>query len=243
MPDSVVLHPDSGLPVGIALAPKTAERPSHCVLEGRLARLEPLDAARHGRDLFAATHGADQDAIWAYMGDGPYSDEVSFLEALKSKAQSVDPLYFTIIDRADGRAKGYATLMRIDCPNRVIEVGNIVYGRDMQKTPLATEVQFLLMRHAFETLGFRRYEWKCNALNAPSRRAAERYGFSYEGLFRQHMIIKGRNRDTAWYAMLDSEWPQIKAAFEQWLAPDNFTPDGQQKQSLASLRGSTHQRG
>jgi RimJ/RimL family protein N-acetyltransferase len=127
--------------------------------------------------------------------------------------------------------------MRIDVPNRAIEVGNIVYGSAMQKTPLATEVQYLLMRYAFDTLGFRRYEWKCNALNAPSRKAADRYGFTYEGLFRQHMIIKGRNRDTTWYSIVDGEWPRIKAGFEAWLAPDNFTPDGQQKKSLASLRG------
>jgi len=214
-----VPHPDSGLPVGIALAAAQAKHPARLILEERFARLEPLDAERHGRDLFDATHGPDREAIWA------------------AKAQSEDPLFFAVIDNADGQAKGYSTLMRIDRPNRVIEVGNIVYGSAMQKTPLATEAQYLLMRHAFDDLGYRRYEWKCNALNAPSRKAADRYGFTYEGLFRQHMIIKGRNRDTAWYSIVDGEWPRIKAAFEAWLAPDNFTPDGQQKKSLAALRG------
>ena len=232
-----VPHPDSGLPVGIELAAVQAKRPSRVTLEGRFARLEPLDAAKHGRDLFDATHGPDREAIWAYIGDGPFADFESFRISLEAKAKSDDPLFFAIIDKADGKAKGYSTLMRIDVPNRVIEVGNIVYGSAMQKTPLATEVQFLLMRHAFEDLGFRRYEWKCNALNMPSRRAADRYGFTYEGLFRQHMIIKGRNRDTAWYAIIDSDWPAIKSGFERWLVSDNFTPDGQQKQSLASLRG------
>ena len=232
-----VPHPDSGLPVGIALDAVQAKRPSRATLEGRFARLEPLDANKHGRDLYEATHGPDREAIWAYIGDGPFADFESFRISLETKAKSEDPLFFAIIDKADGKAKGYSTLMRIDVPNRVIEVGNIVYGSAMQKTPLATEVQFLLMKHAFEDLGFRRYEWKCNALNMPSRRAADRYGFTYEGLFRQHMIIKGRNRDTTWYAIIDSEWPSIKSGFERWLAPDNFTPDGQQKQSLASLRG------
>lgn len=232
-----VPHPDSGLPVGHELAAAQAKRPSRVTLEGRYARLEPLDPAKHARELFDATHGPDREAIWAYIGDGPYADFDSFRTSLEAKAKSEDPLFFTIVDKADGKAKGYSTLMRIDVPNRVIEVGNIVYGSAMQKTPLATEVQYLLMRHAFDDLGFRRYEWKCNALNAPSRKAAARYGFSYEGLFRQHMIIKGRNRDTAWYAIVDGEWPAIKQAFEQWLAPDNFGPDGQQKKSLATLRG------
>lgn len=237
MPLTSVTHPDSGLPVGIVLDPVQAQRPSRVTLEGRFARLEPLDVARHGRALYDATHGPDREAIWAYIGDGPFADFESFRVSLEAKAKSEDPLFFAIVDKADGHAKGYSTLMRIDVPNRVIEVGNIVYGSAMQKTPLATEVQYLLMRHAFDDLRFRRYEWKCNALNAPSRRAADRYGFTYEGLFRQHMIIKGRNRDTTWYSIVDGEWPRIKAGFEAWLAPDNFTPDGQQKKSLASLRG------
>lgn len=234
---NAVAHPDSGLPVGIGLAATHAKRPARVTLEGRFARLEPLDPVKHARDLYDATHGPDREAIWAYIGDGPYADFESFRVALEGKAKSDDPLFFAIIDKASGKAAGYSTLMRIDVPNRVIEVGNIVYGSAMQKTPLATEVQYLLMRHAFDDLGFRRYEWKCNALNAPSRKAAERYGFVYEGLFRQHMIIKGRNRDTTWYAIIDSDWPKIKSGFEHWLAPDNFTPDGQQKKSLAALRG------
>ena len=232
-----VSHPDSGLPVGIGLADAHAKRPARVSLEGRFARLEPLNPSIHARDLYDATHGSDREAIWAYIGDGPYADFDSFHVALEGKAKSEDPLFFAIIDKATGKATGYSTLMRIDVPNRVIEVGNIVYGSAMQKTPLATEVQYLLMRHAFDDLGFRRYEWKCNALNAPSRKAAERYGFVYEGLFRQHMIIKGRNRDTTWYAIVDADWPRIKSGFERWLSPDNFTPDGRQKKSLAALRG------
>ena len=232
-----VPHPESGLPVGHGLPGQNAKRPARVMLEGRFARLEPLDPSRHARDLYDATHGPDRDAIWAYLADGPYADFESFSAAMDAKAKSDDPLFFAIIEKASGKALGYATLMRIDVPNRVIEVGNIVYGSAMQKTPLATEVQYLLMRHAFDDLGFRRYEWKCNALNAPSRKAAERYGFTYEGLFRQHMIIKGRNRDTTWYAIVDADWPRIKSGFERWLSPDNFLPNGQQKKSLASLRG------
>ena len=148
-----------------------------------------------------------------------------------------DPFSYTVID-ARGRACGIATLMEIRPAMRVIEVGHIVYGSALQRTPQATETQYLLARYAFETLRYRRYEWKCNALNAPSRRAAARYGFTFEGIFRQHMIVKGRSRDTAWYAMLDSEWPARKRAFEAWLAPDNFDADGRQKGSLAALNGS-----
>jgi RimJ/RimL family protein N-acetyltransferase len=136
-----------------------------------------------------------------------------------------------------GRAVGILSLMEIRPEMRVIEVGNIVYSPALQRTPLSTEAQYLIARYAIETLGYRRFEWKCNDLNAPSKRAAERFGFIYEGLFRQHMIVKGRNRDTAWYSMLDSEWPARKAAFEKWLAPDNFDKDGRQKTSLAVLNG------
>jgi RimJ/RimL family protein N-acetyltransferase len=156
---------------------------------------------------------------------------------LEQKASSTDPLYFAIIDKADNKAKGYITLMRIDVPNRVIVVGNVVYGASMRRTAMATEAQFLLMRYVFDDLHFRKYEWKCNSLNSPSRRAAERYGFHYEGLFRQHMIVKVCNRDTAWYSMTDFEWPAIEIAFENLLSPQNFCPTtGKQINSLQSFR-------
>ena len=147
-----------------------------------------------------------------------------------------DPLLFALVDPATGKAVGHATYMRIEPAQRVIEVGNILYTRALQRTPAATEAMYLMARHAFEDLGYRRYEWKCNAFNAPSRAAAKRLGFTYEGLFRQHMIVKGRNRDTAWFSLLDSEWPHAKAAFEAWLSPDNFDAEGRQKARLEDLR-------
>jgi RimJ/RimL family protein N-acetyltransferase len=150
------------------------------------------------------------------------------------RAALADPYAYAVID-AEGRAVGIATLMEIRPTMRVIEVGHIVYTPALQRTPLATEAQYLLARYIFEELGYRRYEWKCNALNAPSRRAAERFGFTFEGVFRQHLIVKGRNRDTAWFSMLDSEWPTRKAAFERWLAPGNFDAAGRQNMSLADL--------
>jgi len=227
------------LPIGPLVDAPPARRPERMTREGRHVTLVPLDADRHGDDLFAAAGGEEQADLWTYMGDGPFPARGPFIASLAQKAQSEDPLFFAILDNASGRAVGYQTLMRIDVPNRVVEVGNIVYGAPMQRTTGATEAQFLLARHVFDDLGFRRYEWKCNALNAPSRRAAERYGFTFEGVFRQHMIIKGRNRDTAWFSMLDGEWPPVRAAFEAWLAPDNFDADGRQKRGLADLRSSS----
>ncbi len=156
---------------------------------------------------------------------------------LQKAAVSEDPMFFAILDRASGAAVGYAAYMRIEPVHRVIEVGSILYTPQLQRTPLATEAMYLMARHVFEDLGYRRYEWKCNALNAPSRRAALRFGFTFEGIFRQHMIVKGRNRDTAWFSMLDSEWPARKANFERWLDPSNFGPDGRQKVSLSMLNG------
>ena len=170
------------------------------------------------------------------MGDGPYPTREAFFEGLAAKAQSTDPLFFAILDQPSGRAVGYQALMRVDLVHRVIEVGHILYTPTMQRSLGATEAQYLLMRHVFEALGFRRYEGKCNALNAPSRGAAERYGFGFEGVLRQHMIVKGRNRDTAWFSVLDSEWPSRRAAFEAWLDPANFDARGRQKARLAALR-------
>jgi RimJ/RimL family protein N-acetyltransferase len=226
--------PHSGLPVGPRVDGNPAERPTPVVLEGRFGRIEKLDAARDGAALWAAVKG--HDALWPYMAYGPFEDEASFAKWLTERARLEDPYSYAILE-ASGRAVGIATLMEIRPAMRVIEVGNIVYTPLLQRTPLGTEAQYLLAKYVFEMLGYRRYEWKCNALNAPSRRAATRYGFTFEGVFRQHFIVKGRNRDTAWYSMLDSEWPARKAAFERWLAPQNFDAQGRQKVSLASLNG------
>ncbi|MCZ8097858.1 MAG: GNAT family protein [Burkholderiales bacterium] len=224
------------LPIGDAVSIAPALRPERTELAGRFVRLVPLDPPRHAADLFAATHGPDEERRWWYLGDGPYRDRAAFAAALVDKAASQDPLFFAVIDAVSGKACGYQTLMRIDAPNRVVEVGNIVYGRTLQRTPASTEAQFLFMRHAFDTLGYRRYEWKCNALNAPSRAAALRFGFTFEGVFRSHMIMKGRNRDTAWYSIIEAEWPSRRAAFEAWLAPDNFDATGGQRRRLEAFR-------
>ena len=190
--------------------------------------------AIHGAtaDLWAAL--ATHDQIWTYLPYGPFPDATAFALA-HGRAAITDPFSYAVIDTA-GRALGIITLMSVRTAMRVIEVGNIVLSPALQRTPLATEAQYLIARCVFETLGYRRYEWKCNAENAASRRAAERFGFNFEGLFRQHMIVKGRNRDTAWYAMLDTEWPSRKLAFERWLAPGNFDAGGRQKVRLSAAR-------
>ena len=231
-----VPDPLSGLPIGPEVEAHPAPPPERIVLEGRFVRLEPLDPVRHADDLYAVSHGPGKDAIWQYLFEAPCADLASFRASLERKAQSTDPMFYTILDKGTGRAVGYASLMRIDPTHRVIEVGSIMYGAPLQKTPGATEAQYLLMRYAFDTLGYRRYEWKCNVLNAPSRRAADRFGFTFEGIFRQHMIVRGRNRDTAWYSILDAEWPRVRQAFESWLAPENFDSTGRQIERLEQFR-------
>ena len=212
-----------------------AKRPDRTVLEGRYVTLAPLDPRLHGEDLWEATKGEQNDALWRYVTDGPFPQRNDFDRALAGMAASEDPLYFAIVGRATLRAAGRASYMRIDTRHRVIEVGSILYTPALQRTRGATEAMYLMARHAFEDLGYRRYEWKCNALNEASRRAALRLGFTFEGLFRQHQIIKGRNRDTAWFSMLDSEWPRRKAALERWLEPENFLPSGEQKRRLGDF--------
>ncbi len=228
--------PISDLPIGVEVESHAAPRPERVTLDGHYVRLEPLDPSKHTDALYAASHGDDKHVIWQYLFEAPFADHAAFKAHIERKAASEDPLFFAIIDKASGKAVGYETLMRIDPTHRVIEVGNIMYGTPLQKTPGATEAQYLLMRYVFDGLGYRRYEWKCNALNAPSRRAADRFGFSFEGIFRQHMIVRGRNRDTAWYSILDGEWPKQKAAFEKWLTPDNFDASGQQKKRLSDFK-------
>ena len=231
-----VPDPDSGLPIGIECDTHPAPRPERMVIEGQYVRLEPLDPIKHTDDLFVASHGPDKHVVWQYLFETPFENLAAFRAHIERKAASEDPLFYAIIDKASGKAVGYETLMRIDTVHRVIEVGNIMYGTPLQKTPGATEAQYLLMRYVFETLGYRRYEWKCNSLNAPSRRAAERFGFSFEGIFRNHMLLRGRNRDTAWYSILEHEWPAQKAAFEAWLAPENFDAAGQQRKRLNDFK-------
>jgi RimJ/RimL family protein N-acetyltransferase len=220
------------LPLGPAVDTRQALRPGPVVLTGDYGRVERLDAAaRHAVDLWQAVKGHDH--IWTYMSAyGPFTDAAAFARWVASRAALNDPYSYAILE-PDGRAVGIATLMEIRPEHRSIEVGHIVYSPALQRTRLGSEAQYLLARYAFEQLGYRRYEWKCNALNAASRRAALRYGFTFEGIARQAMIAKGRSRDTAWYSMLDTEWPSRKRAFERWLAPENFDKAGRQ---LASLR-------
>jgi len=206
--------------------------PQRTRLEGRYCIVEPLDPAEHATSLWDAVQGPENDALWQYLFDGPYRDAASFEQALRRKSATADPLFFAILPRHAERALGYASYMRIEPAHRVIEVGSILFTPPLQRTRAATESMYLMARHVFEDLHYRRYEWKCDALNEPSRRAALRLGFKYEGTFRQHMIVKGKNRDTAWYSMLDHEWPARKAAFEQWLDPANFDEQGRQIRNL-----------
>ncbi|MPZ55718.1 MAG: GNAT family N-acetyltransferase [Rhizobiales bacterium] len=229
-------EPQTGQPVGAHVDTTPARRPAPVVLQGRYGRVEKL-AMAHAAGLWAACAG--HDTIWTYMSSyGPFADAAAFSQWVASRVPLEDPYSFAIVDSA-GHAAGIATLMEIRPAMRSIEVGHIVYSPALQRTPLGTEAQYLLARHAFETLGYRRYEWKCNALNAASRRAALRYGFVFEGILRQQMIAKGRNRDTAFFSMLDSEWPARKAAFERWLAPENFDADGRQRMSLRALNANS----
>jgi RimJ/RimL family protein N-acetyltransferase len=231
------LHTDpaSGLPIGDLVEPSPAQRPQRATLSGRWVDIVPLDPVTHSDSLYVGSHGHGREQLWLYLWEGPFPTRQAFDADLQRKAASEDPLYYAIIDRASGLAQGHAAYLRIEPKHRVIEVGAILYTPVLQRTVGATEAMYLMAKHVFEDLGYRRYEWKCNALNEPSRRAALRLGFTYEGTFRQHMIVKDRNRDTAWYAMLDSEWPQRKAAFERWLDPSNFDEQGRQKTSLSQL--------
>jgi RimJ/RimL family protein N-acetyltransferase len=208
-------------------------RPERVTLEGRHVKIVPLDAAAHEAALYAGSRDVE---LWRYLFNGPYTDQAEFGSWLLGREKSVDPLFFTILAGASGAPAGYCSLMRIEPAHRVIEVGNILYLPRLQRTVGATEAMYLLARYVFEDLGYRRYEWKCDALNAPSRRAALRLGFTYEGIFRQHMIVKEKNRDTAWYSMLDTEWEERKQAFERWLDAANFDGEGRQKTPLSSTR-------
>jgi RimJ/RimL family protein N-acetyltransferase len=227
--------PTSGLPIGSPVDTFPARRPEGCTIGGRYVTLAPLDPQAHADALWERAAGPQNDQLWVYLFNGPFHDRVAFDADLAAKAASQDPLFFSILDNRSQSAAGYAAFLRIEPAHRCIEVGSILYTPALQRTRGATEAMYLMARHVFEALGYRRYEWKCDALNTPSRRAALRLGFTFEGIFRQHMIVKGRNRDTAWYAMFDSKWPARKAAFECWLDPSNFDAEGAQKVSLFAL--------
>jgi RimJ/RimL family protein N-acetyltransferase len=225
-----------GQPIGFPL-PGWAARPHppRSPMEGCYCRVEPADAARHAADLYAAYRLDKEGRNWTYLPYGPFDRFEDFRARLDEASSSDDPLVHAIIERRSGRAVGVASYMRIDTPAGVIEVGGINYAPPLQRTPAATEAMYLMMRRVFDELGYRRYEWKCDALNAPSRTAALRLGFRYEGMFRQATVYKSRNRDTCWLSILDSEWPALKQAFERWLDPDNFDAAGRQRHSLSKL--------
>jgi len=211
-------------------------RPARVVLEGRYVRLEPLNPAQHGDGLFAASSVPDADGRFAWLPETPPQSRAEFQSWLDKAAASEDPLYFVVIDKTSGEVVGRQTFLRIDPANGVIEIGHVYWGPKMARTRGATEAQFLFAQYVLGDLGYRRYEWKCNDRNTPSKRAAERFGFQFEGIFRQHMIVKGENRDTAWYAMIDKEWPALARAYNAWLDPANFDADGNQKRRLEELR-------
>jgi RimJ/RimL family protein N-acetyltransferase len=223
-----------GQPIGCAVPNWTPRpRPPRLAMIGRFCRVEPLDVTRHARELFDAQADDRDGRNWTYFPYGPFDAFADFRDWLTEMAALDDPLFHAIID-AHGKAVGVAAYMRIDPPNGVIEVGHIHYSPRLQRTAAGTEAMYLMMRRAFDELGYRRYEWKCDHLNAPSRDAAARYGFTFEGIFRQATVYKSRSRDTAWFSILDSEWPARKTAFETWLAPDNFDAAGQQRRRLAT---------
>jgi len=226
-----------GQPIGEALPDWSPRpRPPKTPMQGRLCRVEPLDPARHGDDLFAAKQLDKSGRNSTYLFTEPVVDRIAYREWLDQVTAKDDPFFHAIVDPSSGKAVGVATYMRLQPEIGVIEVGNIHFSPLLQRSALATEAMYLMMRRVFDELGYRRYEWKCDALNAPSRRAAERLGFIYEGTFRQALVYKGRNRDTAWYSIIDKEWPTVKAALEAWLEPTNFDSDGRQKRRLADFR-------
>jgi RimJ/RimL family protein N-acetyltransferase len=226
------------LPLGEELDWKPVPRPTSVSLRGAHILVRPVNAESDAVPLFSISHLPDGDpAIWTYLPDGPYENPDHLRQMLAWAETAEDALYFTLVGLADERPLGLAAYLRITPELGVIEIGHIWFGVPLQRTTAATEAIYLLARHAFDDLGYRRLEWKCNALNAASRRAAERFGFTFEGVFRKHQVVKGRNRDTAWYAITDDEWPAIRRGFEAWLAPENMDSVGRQRRSLGDLIG------
>ena len=222
--------------VGAAVDFRGASHPRRSVLEGRHVRVRPLNAAGDAVSLFAQSHPplGDPD-LWTYLPTGPYVDACEMHQALEQDEHSPDPLFFTLVPLADERPAGIASYLRITPEHGVIEIGHIWFGAALRRSTAASEVIYLLAAHAFDELGYRRLEWKCNALNQASRRAAERFGFRFEGVFRRHMVVKGRNRDPAWYAIPDEDWPAVSHGFRAWLRSDNFDAEGRQRAALADL--------
>ncbi len=208
--------------------------PPRKILDGRYARLESLDPKKQGDDLVEAFKTTDPNS-WTYLFHGPFADDAGLRQWLADSAVTAGNVCYAIIDLATGRAAGIASYMRMDPANGAIEVGSIHYSDKLKQTRASTEAMFLMMRHVFDDLGYRRYEWKCNSFNEPSRRTALRLGFLFEGIFRNRMVVKGHSRDTAWFAITDDDWPKLKAAYGKWLAPDNFDSSGKQRLSLSSL--------
>ncbi len=226
-----------GQPIGFPLPGWSARpRPPRTAMEGRLCRLEPIDVDRHSAELHSANREDKEGRNWTYLAYGPYERLEDYRDWLRATCLGDDPLFHAIVDRRTGRAVGVASYLRIDPGPGVIEVGHINYAPPLQRTAAATEAMFLMMRRVFDELGYRRYEWKCDALNGPSRAAALRLGFRYEGLFRQATLYKQRNRDTTWYAIIDRDWPALKARYERWLDPANFDAAGRQRQSLGAIK-------
>ena len=225
------------LPVGALVEPPPSGRlPERRAMLGEYARLEAVEVPAHGASLYRLSHARPEDAVlWTYLAYGPFADQGSFEVWLAERAGSRDPLFFAIVPQDSGAAAGMASYLNIVPANGCIEIGHIWFAPPLQKSRAATEAIYLLARHVFDELGYRRLEWKCDALNAASMRAARRFGFTYEGSFRQHMVVKGRNRDTAWFALLDREWPAVQSAFEHWLAEGNFDAAGRQRTALSAL--------
>ncbi|MFK7740674.1 MAG: GNAT family N-acetyltransferase [Planctomycetota bacterium] len=234
MPESINAINEMGQPVGFPLPNwRACKHPRDATIEGRLCRLEPIDSDRHVRDLFAAFRLDQEQRNWTYLPYGPFATESELHTWIASSCLGDDPCFFSVIELATGKAVGIASYLRIDPAVGVMEVGHIHFSPLMQGKPISTEAMYLMMRLAFDVWGYRRYEWKCDALNAASCAAAKRLGFMFEGTFRQATIYKQRNRDTAWYSLLDREWPTAKRVFDAWLAADNFTASGEQKTSLS----------
>jgi RimJ/RimL family protein N-acetyltransferase len=231
------IHNALGQPIGPPL-PNWSARPlpPRRPILGRFCRIEPLDPDRHADSLYEANSHDAETRNWTYLFDGPFAGPREYRAWLDSVCGLSDPLFHAIIDQQTDRAAGVASYLRIDVQAGVIEIGHLNFSPLLQRTPAATEAMYLMMRRAFDELGYRRYEWKCDALNAPSRAAAERLGFRFEGIFRQAVIYKGRSRDTAWYSIIDREWPTLKAAFEHWLRPENFDETGRQRERLSAHR-------
>ncbi|MCG7522514.1 GNAT family N-acetyltransferase [Ruegeria sp. Ofav3-42] len=231
-------HNEHNQPIGFDVPDwKGALPPEDVRLQGTYCRLEPLDLEGHTDDLFDAFSADTSGKSWTYMPVGPFQSRTEFRNWMTWATSSADPLFSAIVDQKSGRAVGFASYMRISPETGVIEVGYIAFSPLIQKSRLATEAMYLMMKLIFDDLGYRRYEWKCDNLNQPSHNAARRLGFTYDGLFRQALVYKGRNRDTAWYSILDRDWPRLKSGFERWLSHENFSSDGTQKSKLWDFTG------